>query len=39
MNAFLAAKLVVRYLAGAKEFGLWFLRGDEGVLEVFSDID
>lgn len=36
---FSAAKRVLRYLAGTKEFGLWFSRGDEGILEAFSDSD
>lgn len=36
---FFAAKRVVRYLAGTKEIGLWFTRGDDGILEAFSDSD
>lgn len=34
---FSAAKRVVRYLAGTRDYGLWFSHGDEGVLEAYSD--
>lgn len=36
---FSAAKRVVRYLAGIVEYGLWFLLGNERVLEAYSDSD
>lgn len=36
---FSTAKRVVRYIARSIEYGLWFSRGDEGILEAYSDSD
>lgn len=36
---FPATKSVVIYLAGSKEYGLWFSRGDEWILVAYSNSD
>lgn len=36
---FAAAKRVLRYLQGTLDFGIWYKRGGEGSLEVFTDSD
>lgn len=35
----LAAKRVLRYLKGTLDFGIWYKRGGEGELQVFTDSD